>query len=98
MENEIIKPIRPIDVIENHTLPNIIIKSINDLILEKWDGKRANITITEIYDGIQGNVNKKESVDLLILIAEKYKESGWIVKYYTPSLLDDFDSYVVFKK
>lgn len=96
MENEIIKPIRPIDVIEKYTLPHIVIKSINDLILEKWDGKRANITITEIYDGIEDN--KIDSVDVLIIIAEKYKESGWIVKYYTPSVLGDFDSYIVFKK
>ena len=51
-----------------------------------------------IKDGIEDNINKIDSVDVLIIIAEKYKESGWIVKYYTPSVLGDFDSYIVFKK
>lgn len=85
--NRIIKPITPAQVIKNRisVIPEIVIESFNELLLEKWDGKCAIILQSDIIERI---ISKDASITRQLIYDKKwldiepiFMKVGWLVSY-----------------
>ncbi len=98
-----IKPIRPEEVTYN--IPDFVIKAVNFLIQEKWNGEEAIIKQDEIMGLISSNdpdddkPSRREIYDRHWLDFEDlYREAGWFVMFDKPAYNENYDAYFQFKK
>ena len=99
---ETVHPITPQEVIDKRVLPNVIIESVNELIQETFDGKRAHIKRNKIIERIlskDSNYTDEIIQQNNYLDIEKYYTSyGWKVGFYCPENLGDkYEAYYIFK-
>jgi len=98
-----IKPITPDEV--KHVIPDFVIKAVNKLITEKWNGKEAIVTQNEIMSIISSNdpdddkpsrytVFDKHWLDF----EDLYREAGWYVDYDKPDWGENGTAYYKFTK
>ena len=100
-----IEPINPNEVykIKFSLFPDYVVKAINELIVQCWDGKKARIKQAEIVTKIislsLGNITEKEIIEKKFLdVEELFQEYGWNVKYYKPGYNETEPAYFVFEK
>lgn len=96
-----IQPITPKEVVENYKLPDVVLESVNEIVQETWDGKRARFLQKDLIAKI---LEKDKELTREILfdrcyldIEETYRKQDWKVEYYKPDYTEDFESYFVFK-
>lgn len=98
-----VKPISPFEVIllKEELFPDEIIKIINEMIAEKWDGTSAVIK----QDDLTKEIIKKLKINKDIIFhknylefEEIYEKKGWDVNYDKPERGESFDAYFRFSK
>lgn len=100
---EKVKPISPDELIaqKKKEFPSIVIKVVNRLLKEKWDGKEARIMQDDIIKYIVQNSNytKNEIFDKHLLDFEDvYRDQGWKVTYDSPAYCETYDAYFLFER
>ena len=100
---EKVKPISPDELVaqKKKEFPSIVIKVVNRLLKEKWDGKEARIMQDDIIKYIVQNSHytKNEIFDKHLLDFEDvYRDQGWSVMYDGPAYCESYDPYFLFKK
>lgn len=80
-----ITPITPQEVLEQlpKTVPTRLIEIINDLLIERFDGKKAEITIDMIKEQWPSTTQFKH--DFLTNIERIYQKFGWKVQWIKES-------------
>jgi hypothetical protein len=93
-----ITPLKPSDV--TITLPDYVIEATNNLIKKYYRGSRFDFTLEELIAEVKKvnpNVNEEELFERSELDIEKiFNENGWIVRYGSPSIVDDYLEYFEF--
>lgn len=78
-------PIHPDELpdIDENTIPNVVILSINDLIKEKWTGKSAYFLVQDLQEKIAQRIDDLNfKMDISCeQIQKKYQNIGWIVYF-----------------
>ena len=102
-----IKPIKPNEVIsmKMRQIPSEMIESVNELIVENWDGKSSKILLEDVIDRYFSKKNIIKSNDEINLIYKShwldfeqlFYDEGWNVIYETPARDEDFKEYYLFK-
>ena len=97
-----IQPIRPDEV--THEIPDFVIKIVNDLIKENWNGNNVYIAQKELVDAIESapefnltcrkDIFRKHWLDF----EELYQNAGWNVVYKAPAIGENFEPYFKFLK
>ena len=98
-----IKPITPDEV--KHVIPDFVIKTVNKLITEKWNGKEAIIIQNDIIDEILNNYPDEDKPSRYTIFESHwldfeplYRKAGWNVTYRKPAFDENFKSYFKFTK
>lgn len=97
-------PVKPDEVVEiqKRDIPDYVIKVINDLIAQKWDGHSAVITQRVIVEKIlqaEPFLVRSEIFDNGWLNIETlYREAGWKVEYDKPGYNETYEAYFTFTK
>lgn len=98
-----IKPIKPSEVVKKNTIPDEMIKVVNELIVEKWDGRSAVVHQTDIMDRFLKRTPtdpklKQQIYDKGWLNFEPiFRDSGWDVKYEYPDRDESWSSFFRFQ-
>ena len=97
-----IEPITPKEVVDNHKIPDIVIESTNELLIQNWTGKDAIIKLDDLINRMnykgntlsRGELNSKRHLD----IEDTYRKIGWVVEFESPDRdSSNFDAYFKFK-
>lgn len=98
------KPISPNEItsLKKKIIPDEVIESFNELIVEKWDGKESIVRVKSIVDRI---VNKIPDLDRSLIYSNKwldiediYRNEGWVVIYDQPGYCETYDAYFKFSR
>ena len=99
-----VKPISPNDVQseKNDTIPDVIIKSVNELIVEKWDGYSSDVLQDDLVVRV---LSKDDTLTKEIIFANKwfdfedlFREEGWKVEYDSPAYNETYKASFKFSK
>ena len=106
-----VKPLS-FEEVEKHVnedrVPDFVIKSVNELLLEEFNGRSAVIT----QDAIINNIRRPEKYsdmdnrDFRKMLFDRhwldfepmYRKQGWSVEYDKPGLGEDYDAHFIFRK
>ena len=94
-----IKPIKPSEVVKKNTIPDQMIMVVNNLIIEKWDGRSAIVKQTDIISRFLKSTPtdpklQKQIYDKGWLNFEPiFRDSGWKVTYESPDR-DEMEGYL----
>ncbi|MGZ8924599.1 MAG: hypothetical protein ACXW2E_01820 [Nitrososphaeraceae archaeon] len=96
-----IRPINPNDIekVVGSRIPDAIIKTVNELIIENWDGSEAIILQKNIIQRSQELFPSTVRFNYKWLNIESLFESvGWKVKYDKPAYNESYEPFFVFSK
>ncbi len=98
------KPIKPSEVKEKKqsSIPDSIIESVNEMIVEKWDGSQACFYQDDLIKKILKKditLNKNKIFDNGFLDFESlFRKEGWSVIYDKPGYNEDYEASFLFTK
>ena len=100
-----VKALTKEEVIKLKTIPDIIIKAVNDLLVEKYDKNvhRAIIKQSEILDKVVGDPDcgmlTRESVfrNKYLDFEDEYRTIGWKVTYNKPAYCETYEPFFIFE-
>jgi hypothetical protein len=111
---EKIQPIKPSEIVEKKikTIPNDMIKAVNDLIVKNWNGKSSTVKQDAIINAYLDNLTLSEHPNEINQSAERdkifenhfldfediYRKAGWKVEYDKPGFNESYEPFFVFKK
>ena len=97
-----VEPISPNDV--KKVIPDFVIEAVNQLIKEKWDGKKAIILQDDIMNIISSNDpddDKPSRNEIFnkgwLDFEDLYREKGWYVMYDKPAYNEFYKAKFIFK-
>lgn len=100
-----IKPISPSEITDNldEIIPNVVIKSVNKLLREKYRGTGSIVLkqdeIVKEIQKLDKKLTKNDIFNQKMLDFEKlYRDNGWIVKYDKPGWDESYEPYFEFNK
>jgi len=104
-----IKPIKPSEVVKKNTIPDQMIMVVNNLIIEKWDGRSAIVKQTDIISRflkLEWMLKNRVDPKLQKQIYDKgwlnfepiFRDSGWKVTYESPDRDESYESYDAYFK
>jgi hypothetical protein len=105
--SEKIRPIKPEEILDKKiaTIPDNMIRAVNELIALKWNGYSAIIKKEELFDKYfdiikkpDDRANREKLIENRALDFEfAYRKEGWLVDYSSPTYGDsDFEPYFTF--
>ncbi len=96
-----IEPIKPSEVFE--TIPDFVIKIVNEFILKEWDGEKSSILQKDIVNEIIAKYPERESITSETVLSNHwldfenlYRQAGWEVEYNKPNFC--YEPIFIFKK
>lgn len=100
-----VKALTKEEVIKLKTIPDIIIKAVNDLLVQKYDKNKhkAIIKQSEILDKVVGDPDygmlTRESVfrNNYLDFESEYQAIGWKVTYNKPAYCETYEPYFIFE-
>lgn len=101
-----VKPMSPDEITDTKEdlIPDEVIESFNEMIVEKWDGTKSFFRQKEIVSKIKKKMGLHSSSKKIFennwLDVEKiYEELGWVVRYESPDRgTSSFEEYFKFSK
>ena len=98
-----VKPITPIEAIDRKNVPDGVIESFNELIIEKISQGTAEILQEDIIERIisKGLATKENRKDILtkrwLDVENIYKKEGWTVTYDRPAYDESYEPSFTFR-
>lgn len=99
-----VMPIAPdkVEELRPAVIPDEVIESFNELILENWDGRKSHFKQKDVTKRIRKK-NKKLTNKILfdkhyLDVESIYISNGWKVEYGSPDRDESFEEYFVFSK
>ena len=98
-----IKPIDPENVQEakNCDIPDVIIKVVNEMIVEKWDGSSSTIKQENIVKAVEKRseyTSEEIYNNKWMDFEDLFTRAGWKVKYDKPAYCESYDATFEFSK
>ena len=98
-----IKPISPKDISSAHKeIPDIIIKTVNEMIKKKWDGSHSVIFQKELLKAVKAkdaSLTSNYIFDNNFFDFEPlFRKAGWKVTYDSPAFNEDYEASFMFEK
>ena len=90
-----IKPLSKEEVKKAKKIPDIIIKTVNELLIKNYSNGKAIIMQSEIVDIVSADPNGISRTDIFnnnyLDFEDMYRAIGWKVKYHKPGCFESYD-------
>jgi acyl carrier protein phosphodiesterase len=104
-EDSVIKPIKPNEIqkIKNSKIPEWIINIVNEMLIEKWDGREARFTLKEVMNAVmavapEGMTREHIYNNHWMDFEDLYRQEGWKVEFDKAAYNEDYDDFYRFTK
>lgn len=96
-----IKPLSKEEVKKAKTIPDIIIKTVNELLIKNYSNGKAIIMQSEIVDIVSADPNGISRTDIFnnnyLDFEDVYRAIGWKVTYDEPVYYESYEPYFIFE-
>ena len=99
-----IKPLSKEEVKRAKTIPDIIIKTVNELLVKNYRNGKAIIMQSEIVDMVSGDSENPDSISRTDIydnnyldFEDVYRAIGWKVTYDKPGYCESYEPHFIFE-